>query len=128
MKLRFENNSIRLRVKKSDIQKLNTEGVIEELVAIAPGATFIYKLRLDPKGTNIHAHLKDRAITVCIPEQQGRHWIQSEEVGVEITQQLDEKNQLYILIEKDFPCKDRPEEDQSDTFKELADKEENPAC
>ena len=44
------------------------------------------------------------------------------EVGFEVFIPLNGTGKLHLLIEKDFPCKDRPEEDQSDFFQDLADK------
>jgi len=40
---------------------------------------------------------------------------------------LDGEALLHLLVEKDFPCKDRPDEDKSDTFTGLVNGEP-PAC
>jgi hypothetical protein len=42
--------------------------------------------------------------------------LQTDQIGIEQTT----THGLYILIEKDFPCKDRADEDKSDLFGELA--------
>jgi hypothetical protein len=34
---------------------------------------------------------------------------------------------VHVLVEKDFPCKDRPDEDKKDFFEELAD-QQAPLC
>jgi len=44
----------------------------------------------------------------------------SDQVGIEYNIPLDGATYLHILIEKDFPCLDREQEDKSDTFWELA--------
>ncbi len=128
MKLRFEHNSLRLRVRKSDLEKLSADGVVIETVAFSPTALFTYKLRLDPNGLQTHAHWKENGLTVCIPEAQGVEWIRSEEVAIENKLSVDSVNQLLILIEKDFPCKDQNDEDQADTFRELAEKTASAIC
>jgi hypothetical protein len=47
----------------------------------------------------------------------------TDEVGIYKLINIDADQVLDISIEKDFPCKDRPEEDKSDTFTELVDKD-----
>ena len=44
-------------------------------------------------------------------------WINSEQVGIEGAQQLDDSKTLRILVEKDFACLiEREDEDETDTF------------
>ena len=54
-------------------------------------------------------------------------WMSTDQVGIELENELDNGEHLHILIEKDFPCKDRTDEDKSDTFFEIAD-EQTDAC
>ncbi len=54
----------------------------------------------------------------------GNRRIDTDEVGIYGFLKLDNNKSTEIIIEKDFPCKDRPEEDKRDTFQELADKNE----
>ena len=65
----------------------------------------------------ISASFKDKEIIVEIPLAAARDWTESNLVGLENEQKIDEKQTLKILIEKDFACSDRPlDEDNSDTF------------
>ena len=124
MKLRIEGNSIRLRVKKSDLNRLDTEGVVHEMVSFIKGFNFHYELKMDEKASNIYAVFTHSTITISIPLSIAKAWIHSENVGLENTLE----NGLFILIEKDFPCKTRENEDKNDLFQEFVEKREPPVC
>ncbi len=124
MKLRIEGNSIRLRVKKSDLNRLHTEGVVHEMVSFIKGFNFHYELKTDEKASNIDAVFTHSTITISIPLSIATAWINSETVGLENTLE----NGLFILIEKDFPCKTRENEDKTDTFQELMENDDPLIC
>ena len=117
MKLRLEGNSIRLRVRKSDLANLLKNGTIMETLTFPNQLVFNYQLNADKNATEITALLSNAGIFITLPFSQTQLWIQSNEVGIEATL----SSGLFILIEKDFPCKDRPWEDTADTFFELTD-------
>jgi hypothetical protein len=116
MKLRIEGNSIRLRVKKSDLEKLKKEGIVRESVAFLKGFHFYYELKTDNKIKTIEASFSSGTIAVSIPLSISDDWIDTEQVGIENTSE----NGFFVLIEKDFPCKTRADEDKNDLFQELA--------
>ena len=122
MKLRCVHNSIRIRIKKSELQKLDSEGIITETISFGGTTMFAYSLAVDAMRDEVNAEFIDNLLAVHIPLVQAQQWITSNEVGIEINQVLDNEEKLHILIEKDFPCLDRVDEDKSDTFVELATK------
>ncbi len=122
MKLRCVHNSIRIRIKKSELQKLDTEGIITETVSFGGATMFAYTLAVDALRDEVNAEYMDNLLAVHIPLVQAQHWITTNEVGIEVNKSLDNGENLHILIEKDFPCVDRVEEDKWDTFTELATK------
>ena len=121
MKLRFENNSIRFRIRKSELLHLKQHGFVRDEVAF-PNAVFTYELRITDI-PEVTPELSSNKITVHIPLIKANHWLDTEEVGIYRLIDIDKDEALDIIIEKDFPCKDRPEEDKSDTFTELVDKD-----
>jgi len=123
MKLRFDKNSIRLRVKKSDIEILRSGHSIRETVCF-PGAAFNYGLLISKDTSGVSARMEWPFIEVTIPEGIATAWINSDETGVYQTIAVGNNQSLDIIIEKDFPCKDQPGEDQSDLFGELSEKEQ----
>lgn len=122
MKLRCVHNSIRIRIRKSELQQLDSEGIITETVSFGGSTMFAYALAVDAMRDAVNADLTDNLLAVHIPLVEAQKWITSNQVGIEVTKELDNGEQLHILIEKDFPCVDRADEDKADTFTELATK------
>jgi hypothetical protein len=120
MKLRFEKDSLRYRLRKSEVEQLKHQGFIKESVAF-PGATFIYELRVSDVNEPTAA-LGNNSVITNIPLGIATEWINTDEVGIHHLLHISDNETLDIVIEKDFPCKDKPEEDRSDTFTELAEK------
>lgn len=120
MKLRLDSQSIRIRVRKSDIETLAAIGFIEETVHFSQGR-LVYKLELSAQSQEVGVTIKDESILVLIPKNQATSWINSETVGIYTTLSTGyEKKILKILIEKDFPCKHGSTADNADTFDELS--------
>ena len=89
--------------------------------------SFEFILSITDSSAEIYASIDKSLLTISIPTDIASEWINTNEVGIESLIVLDGDEQLHVLIEKDFPCKDRPDEDKSDTFTELA-KEQSPKC
>jgi hypothetical protein len=53
---------------------------------------------------------------VAISEDQARTWIEAGEVGIYIAVDIGSEDLLEVVIEKDFACLDRSDEDNTDTF------------
>lgn len=118
MKLRCTTNSIRLRLRKSDLHSLALHKTIVETVSFPSGMQMTYALNIHNL-SEIQADFSNNAMRISIPTQLADSWINSNEVSIETTLKLDKNEKLHILIEKDFPCKDREEENKEDTFWEL---------
>lgn len=116
MKLRIEGNSLRVRVKKSDLEQLRAEHLVRETVSFIKGFDFHYELSLSDSVSQIGAIFSHATITIEIPLSMAQVWIETDQVGLENTL----SNGQYILIEKDFPCKTRLNEDKNDLFQELS--------
>ena len=118
MKLRCSNHSIRIRVRKSDLAQLLLNGVIE--TPVGPG-NFRFRLSLEPNADAMSASFVDGALTVSMPEEVTRHWVDSDTVGMEQSW-ADGAQLMALIVEKDFPCSSTSAEDLPDTFAELAQK------
>lgn len=115
MKLRFDRNSLRLRLKKSDLEKLRNENVITEIIPF-PKGTFAYSLWIEKDQQEVSVMVEERSVKVMLPNGIALTWMNNNEVGIYHTMQVDENNNLDIIIEKDFPCKEAREEDPRDFF------------
>lgn len=123
MKLRCVENSLRLRLKRSDTQLLKDNQVVAVSVGFPAGLTLKYELRI-VSDESIAATFDNGLISIQLPEKTAFAWIESEEVGIAEELALSGGEALSILIEKDFPCKNRPDEDKADTFQNLVPEEE----
>lgn len=125
MKLRCTADHIRLRLRKSDLATLQKEGIISVRVSLGTHA-LIYSLRVDSSSI-MAASLSDGHLIISLPQSLFTSWADSDQVGIEHIISYPEGSTLGLLIEKDFPCLDRENEDKSDTFFELVD-QDNPIC
>lgn len=118
MKLRCTSNSIRLRVRKSDLNVLKQTGKVSDSIRFTAETVLSFSLESSTAKT-IEAIYTHQLISIKLPQQQLSNWIESTEVGIETHIETSPGNTLHILIEKDFPCLDREEENKEDTFWEL---------
>lgn len=120
MKLRIRGNSIRLRLGRSEVQRLVTDGTIEESTAFGPtaGHRFVYTVQSTRGGSDVSASLGDRRIAVRVPTELICRWATTDQVGIGAVARPGEESELRILIEKDFECIDAPPraESQEDAF------------
>jgi len=123
MKIRMATNSIRLRVRKSDLAELQKSNRVHDLVEFPTGVSFTFILQIENR-EDVVAAFNDNQIQVSLPKQKADHWMQSTDVAIEEHIALSDDKELHLLIEKDFPCLDREEENKEDTFWELS--EEKP--
>ena len=118
MKLRFQSNSLRLRLKQGEVARLVETGLLEEKIVFAtgPGQAFTYTLETVANEQAPHAELSNHAVHVRLSARAARQWAESDQVGIEEHQPLSKDHCLHILIEKDFACLDRNDEQNEDTF------------
>ena len=117
MKLRLRENSVRLRLLKSEIAQLDDRGFVSETIRFAPDQRLDYELRIDEGIDSISASFDDGKISIRLPSDKARSWLETNEVGLEDTQVTHEDMPLKLLIEKDFVCLTRPMEgDNLDAF------------
>ena len=119
MKLRCTTNSIRLRLRRSEVNQLLDKGIVKESVAFTPDTLFCFSIQFDQQAEQVQAHWDNGNINLSIPINLGRQWGQSEMVGIATEQPIGDGQVLDLLIEKDFPCMTRPDEDKADFFGNL---------
>jgi len=118
MKLRCTENSIRLRLRKSDIEVLKSQNFVQEIVQFPGSDDFSFTICIS-ENSELYASFTNREILVYIPTEMANLWINSDQVSLQSQIKTTEHKTLSILIEKDFPCLDREEIDRDDTFWEL---------
>jgi hypothetical protein len=116
MKLRLRDNSIRLRITKSELAHLLQEGFVEAHTELGPAVADRLTYRILAGGTAPRAHMEHHTITVDVPRATLEPWAASEAISLALDHAW-ATGKTSVLIEKDLPCaKPRPGEDQSDMF------------
>ena len=111
MKLRIKGNPIRVRLTKSEVEKICSGSSLEEKTVFGENV-FKYKLELSESVKKLTAKFEEGIIIIQLPSTLINNWSTNETVGFNETSQ----DGLYILVEKDFKCLDETTEDQSDNF------------
>jgi hypothetical protein len=116
VKLRFQSNSIRLRLKRTEVAQLAKALRVEETLIIGDGGTFQYVLEPSRMVEVLQVRFNAGCLLVQIPAETVRRWAEGNDVGIEATLDTDGDHSLHVLIEKDFACLHGPSEDNVDTF------------
>ena len=111
MKIRIKGNSLRYRLTRSEVDRLSADGRLEERTEFA-GRSLIYAIESASKdATNLSAEFTGDKIVLYLPKEMINELVNTERVGFEGSSGL-----VSLLIEKDFVCIDRVEEDQADNY------------
>lgn len=115
MKIRIKGNSVRLRLGQSEVAYLGKHGTLEETTKFAD-AVFVYRLTHASAEDKIKATFVNGEMTVLLPTESFEKLVKTQAVGCEGEMTINDKEVLYILVEKDFKCLDNTFEDQSDNY------------
>jgi hypothetical protein len=118
MKLRIKDNTLRLRVSRSDLERLLASGRIDATIHFAPAQEAKWTYALEHRFEAVAASLeyKTTEIIIVLPSAQTQAWAESEQVGIYETYALGQNEFLNLLVEKDFACLDLSDADNDDTF------------
>jgi len=119
MKLRLQNNSLRLRLDQDDVDLFKKEKRISETINFRKESNSLsYSINWERYAEKVSAEFVGNDILISVPDEVANKWIQDEEVGFEYNQDLGNGKQLSILVEKDFKClNERKGENESRAFK-----------
>ena len=115
MKIRIKGNSVRLRLTKTEVIAFCAMGVLEDRVNF-PNKVLVYALKKKDGISNMEADFSKGKITIYISEDLIDGWDSNEKVGFKACQNLEDKGELMLLLEKDFQCLDSTIDEQSDNY------------
>jgi len=117
MKLRINGNSLRLRLGPSEVRRLLRDARVQETIRFAPesDATLTYALELGSSDLPVTLRYDPGEVTVLLSHAQAQSWADSDRIAIAADIDVG-SGFLGILIEKDFACLDRSEEENEDTF------------
>lgn len=118
MKLRLLNDSIRLRLSRSEVAAADEQGIVEGQTRFPHGGVFTYVLEALPNGSDASVAYMDDRLVVKLPAAEISGWANDDAaVSLRGKVQLSGGDRLKLLVEKDFTClSHRDDEDQSDLF------------
>ena len=117
MKLRIRDNSIRLRLTRTEVDTVSAAGIVKARMSLPGGDGLDYVLESSTETESPSARFTDGALTVLLPEGDVMRWAASEQVSIAGNERLDDVDHLKILVEKDCAClAPREDEDASDMF------------
>jgi hypothetical protein len=110
MKLRFRNNSIRLRLNQTEVRALASGSPLQETV-LFPGLTRLtYVLepsaRFEPQASFLGGEIR-----IAAPPGELRTWAEGESIGMYFDLPSGPDTTLRVAIEKDLECVDAPVEE-----------------
>jgi hypothetical protein len=102
VKLRFRENSLRLRVNRPEVENLAAGGSLEERVEFPGGARLTYVLE-SSREPAAEATFRGGVIRVAAPDWQIKDWARGEAIGLYFQVAANE-SPLRVAIEKDLEC------------------------
>lgn len=119
MKIRMKENSLRLRVARSEIVRLLKDGLIRETIrfAASPEASFTWTLETGtPENAATTVRYTPGHVAVVVAPAEMQLWQQEDQVGIYTRMDASGKEPLEVIVEKDFACLDGSDSDNTDTF------------
>ena len=106
MKLRIEDNSLRLRLSEAEVQQFAAAGRVAAVLPLGPLDTENLTYALERAETEeFRVTYGAGAITVKVPAALARQWTSTDQNGLSATLLLTERQSLKVLIEKDLDCR-----------------------
>jgi len=119
MKLRIKGNTLRLRLLRSEVDRLARAGVVSDEIrfGVDTDQALKYSIAASDGVDVVTVQFSDNQILILIPESISLDWTTTERVSIESVQDVGCDTELSILIEKDFECVDRPDDpDRADAY------------
>ena len=109
MKIRIKGNSIRFRLTRPEVERLDIGADIQESTEFVNNS-LAYRITCT-EDQAIGISFEENRISLFLPISMLSSWKVTDQVGFRT-----ELDRLVILVEKDFTCLDNVEEDQSENY------------
>ncbi len=110
MKLRMNENSVRLRLRRSDVDRFRSTGSVSAEMRFPDGRALIYRLAGSADGELTVSFVGD-VLEVRVPSADGEAWSSGNTVGI-----YGNSGGIEILVEKDFRRTSLPSPDDADRY------------
>jgi len=117
MKIRISGNSIRFRLRQSEVKRFSKDGTITEVISFGPLVSDKLGFILERAVSNEFSIKYDtHTVTIRIPQILSEKWAQTEMVGFDETIQTGKGEAVSVLVEKDFACLDGTDIENADAY------------
>jgi hypothetical protein len=106
MKLRIQDNALRLRLAQNEVTGLLDHGLVECAIRFPMGRELCYSVASLPDATEVSVDYLYDTIFVVLPSPVVTAWAGSRQVSIEGPR----NSGVQILVEKDFQCLHKPSE------------------
>lgn len=117
MKLRIQGDSVRMRITRPELERMQNDGGISETVNFGPDRKLDYRITASDDAAALRAEFSSGGIVISIPRPTFDQWAGTDEISIRGEQPVAGDQSLKILVEKDYAClSPREGEDDSDKF------------
>ena len=105
MKLRLEENTLRLRLSEAEVREFARSGQVAQALTFAPGQTLRYALHRLPAtdpAPAVRVRYAAGELVVEVPAALAARWVETDAVGFSETVELGENQVLRLVVERDL--------------------------
>jgi hypothetical protein len=105
MKLRIENDTLRLRLSEDEVHTFAHTGRVAATIHFGPGQQLTYALERSSDAGEVQVRYQPGALTVVVPAALAAAWASTDQNGFAQQLTLAQGQALRILVEKDLDCR-----------------------
>ncbi|MFD2998915.1 DUF7009 family protein [Pontibacter toksunensis] len=117
MKIRILGNSLRFRLKQPEVSHFQQHGIITEIIEFGPDPTnqLCFTLEITTKSEFAVDYALGQ-VTIHVPGHVAEDWSNNDQVGFNAKVNTGKGRGIELLVEKDFLCLDRGEEENKGAY------------
>jgi hypothetical protein len=112
MKLRIQDNSLRLRLTQKEVARLGNLGSVESAIRFSDDRVLNYSVSASAAADGVSVRYEGDSIRVFLPGKMARVWAANDEITIEAFD-----SGVRILVEKDFQCLHRSAASEPDNYR-----------
>jgi hypothetical protein len=116
MKIRIQGNSIRFRLKQFEVETLVDKKIVKEVICFGEVEKDQLQFILQVANGDFSLEQHSTIIQLNIPENKAEEWTQTDLVGFEQNIRTAKGKEINILVEKDFKCLTRSDEEEAGSY------------
>lgn len=102
MKLRLENNIVKIRLSPEEIDRLDSEKIISEKIQISDGNKFSYSIQIVENIKSCTVSFENNSLKVCVPSLTASKWIESNQIGIIASIDSNLGESIILTVEEDL--------------------------